>query len=203
MAALNALTRGEKSRQAILLAGYRLMIRQGYAATSMRQIAAQSHVTLGGIYNHFGSKEHIFRAIIEERHPIIQMLPALQAVPGGTIEEFVRNASGALVDELRRHPDFLNLMLIEIVEFKARHVAGLVRKFLPQMMPLAERLAPLQSGLRPMPPLVLVRAFFGMFFSFYITEMLIGRALPPDESTDAVDHFVDIFLRGVLAETHR
>ena len=138
-------SRGERTRRAILDGAYRLIIKQGFAATSMREIAVQSHVALGGIYNHFGSKEEVFRAIVEERHPFVHILPVLQSVEGETLEDFFRNAARTLVEELRRHPDFLNLMLIEIVEFKARHVPGLFRKFLPLAVPLVQRLAPLRS----------------------------------------------------------
>ena len=194
------LSRGERTRRAILDGAYRLIIKQGFAATSMREIAVQSHVALGGIYNHFGSKEEIFRAIVEQRHPFVHILPVLQTVEGETLEAFVRNAARTLVEELRRHPDFLNLMLIEIVEFKARHVPGLFRKFLPLATPLMHRLAPLRTGIRDIPPMILARAFLGMFFSYYITEALLGRSLPPAMSAGAMDHFVDIFLHGVLEE---
>ncbi|MFH1183618.1 MAG: helix-turn-helix domain-containing protein [Chloroflexota bacterium] len=197
---MTAPSRGERTRRAILDGSYRLMIRQGFAATSMREIAAQSHVALGGIYNHFGSKEQIFRVIMEERHPFLQVLPVLRSVEGETVEEFVRNAARTLVEELRRHPDFLNLMLIEIVEFKARHVPALFRKFFPLAAPVVQRLMPLQGSVRDIPGLVLARAFLGMFFSYYITDMLVGRAMPSAMSANAMDHFVDIFLHGILEE---
>jgi AcrR family transcriptional regulator len=174
------------------------MIKQGFAATSMREIASHSHVALGGIYNHFSSKEEIFRAILVARHPFLQVLPALNSVQGDTPEQLVRNAAGTLVEELRRRPAFLNLMLIEIVEFKARHVPILFQSFLPLAAPLVRRLSPLQAGVREIPPMVLVRAFLGMFFSYYITERLLGRAMPSGMSAGAMDHFVDIFLHGVL-----
>jgi AcrR family transcriptional regulator len=195
-----ALTRGARTRRAIVDGSYRLMIKQGYAATSMRQIAENSHVALGGIYNHFSGKEHIFRAIVEERHPLLQILPVLRTVEGDTVEAFVRNTAQTLVEQLRRHPDFLNLMLIEIVEFKARHVPALFRRFLPLIEPVMQRLGPLQGSVRKIPPPVLARAFLGMFFSYYITEVLVGRAMPSAMSADAMDHFVDIFLHGILAE---
>lgn len=199
----NADSKGGRTRRAILDGSYRLMIRQGFAATSMREIAAHSHVALGGIYNHFGSKEDIFRAIIEDRHPFLQVLPVLLAAEGETVEEFVRNAARTLVAHLERHPDFLNLMLIEIVEFKARHVPALFRKFLPQAIPIVERLSPLQGRTRSIPGLVLARAFLGMFFSYYITGVLVGPAMPPGMSANAMDHFVDIFLHGILEEQGR
>lgn len=196
-----AVSKGEQTRHAILAAGYDLIIRQGYAATSMRQIAEKAGLALGGIYNHYTSKEEVFRAIVEERHPFFQMLPLLNSVQGESFEEYIRNAAHTLVVELGRHPEFLNLMLVEIVEFKARHVPALLDKFIPLLLPVAQHLGTLEGNLRPIPPFVLMRAFLGMFFSYYITEMLIGRSLPADLrkiNANAIDHFVDIFLHGVL-----
>ncbi len=190
--------RGDRTRRQILDAAYRLMIRQGYAATSMRQIAARAHLALGGIYNHFSSKAEVFAVIVEERHPFLAILPILNAVQGDSVEAFVRNAAHTLVDELGHHPDFLNLMLIEIVEFKAIHVPRLFERFTPLMSPVAQRIAGLSGEIRPMPSLDLARAFLGMFFSYYITEILIDRALPARASGDTLDHFVDIFLHGIL-----
>ena len=199
-AAINV-SKGEQTRQAIVSAAYDLIIRQGYAATSMRQIAEKSGLALGGIYNHFSSKEDVFRAIIEERHPFFQMMPLLTSVEGDTVEQYVRNAAHTLVRELERHPEFLNLMLVEIVEFKTRHVPAVFERILPLLLPVTQRLAELKGNLRPIPPFVLMRAFMGMFFSYYITEMLMARALPPalrKVNARAIDHFVDIFLHGVL-----
>ena len=84
----SAPTKGKQTRQGILSAAYDLIIRQGYAATSMRQIAERSGLALGGIYNHFSSKEEVFRSILQERHPILQMIPLL----------YVHSVAGALIE---------------------------------------------------------------------------------------------------------
>lgn len=200
MSKTGSVSRGDRTRRQIIDAAYRLMIRQGYAATSMRQIAARARLALGGIYNHFSSKADVFAAIVEERHPFLEILPILNAVQGDSVELFTRNAAHTLVDELGHHPDFLNLMLIEIVEFKAAHVPRLFSRFTPLVLPLAQRLGQLDGDIRQMPPLDLARAFLGMFFSYYITEILIGPANPPGRSGRTLDHFVDIFLHGILVQ---
>jgi AcrR family transcriptional regulator len=166
----------------------------------MRQIAERAGLSLGSIYNHFPSKEEVFHVIVVERHPFLQIVPIMSAVQGRTVEEFIHNAAHALVAELGHHPDFLNLMLIEIVEFKGQHVPTLFDKVLPMVLPLARHVAGLEGNMRPIPPLVLVRAFLGMFFSYYITEILIGRVMPPEMQINALDHFVDIFLHGILVK---
>jgi AcrR family transcriptional regulator len=202
MARKVARSAGDRTRQAILESAYRLMIRRGFAATSMREIASHAHLALGGIYNHFSSKEDIFRTIMQERHPFLQIVPMLSAVPGETPEEFVHNAAHVFVQQLGRHPDFLNLMLTEIVEFKARHVPALFGKFYPMLPPLAKRMIDSDGRTRQIPEFVVARAFIGMFFSYYFTEILLGRAMPTGTNGNAIEHFVDIFLHGILEEQH-
>jgi AcrR family transcriptional regulator len=192
--------RNQRTRRAILKSAHRLFVKQGFAATSMREIAHDSRLALGGIYNHFHSKEELFRKIMEDRHPFLQILPVLEKAEGDTLEGFVRSAAQTLVDELRRHPDFLNLMLTEIVEFKARHVPRLFRKFLPMTAPLMRRIGALDGATRDVPGFVLVRAFLGMFVSYYITEMLVGRVWPRDARGEAMQQFADIYLYGILEE---
>jgi AcrR family transcriptional regulator len=195
-----ALKKGRRTRELILDAAYALFIRQGFAATSMREIALRSHLALGGIYNHFSSKEAIFKSIVEERHPFLEIVPILNVVEGDDVESFVRNAAHALVEQLGHHPAFLNLMLIEIVEFEGRHVPTLIGRFLPLVTSLSGRLRPNGRNSVDIPPLVLARAFLGMFFSYYITDRLLGRSRPAGMGEESIDHFVDIFLHGVLKE---
>ncbi len=196
----NSDTKGSRTQKAIIDSAYRLIIQQGYAATSMRQIAEGAGLALGGIYNHFDSKEAVFRAIIQERHPFYQIIPLLSVAEGDTVEEYFRNAAQTLVSALGHHPDFLNLMLVEIVEFKGRHVPLFFDKMFPTLMEIAQRIYSLNGNIRSIPPPVLMRAFLGMFFSYYITGVLLGASMPPEMQSNALDRFVDIFLHGILAK---
>jgi TetR/AcrR family transcriptional regulator, mexJK operon transcriptional repressor len=195
----DTLTKGERTSRAIIDAAYDLIVAQGFAATSMRQIADRAGLALGGIYNHFSSKEEVFRAILEERHPFFQIVPLLNSVEGETIEAFARNAAHTLIAELGHHPEFLNLLLIEIVEFKGEHVPLVFEKMLPMILQLAQRLSNLGGNMREIPQLVLARAFLGMFFSYFITELLLNQTKFMAMQTNALDHFVDIFLHGILS----
>ena len=194
-------SKGERSRQAILDAAYALFIQQGYAATSMRQIAEGAGLALGGIYNHFASKELIFEAIVLERHPYRQIMPLLSQANGANAEEFVRDAAQRLVVELSLHPDLLHLMLIEMVEFKGAHTQRLFELIFPQAIAVAERFQSFRPGLRDISAPLLMRAFLGMFFSYYITDLVIGKSIPPEMNKGALDGFVDIFLHGIISST--
>ena len=193
-----SLTKGERTRQAIIESAYTLFLEQGYAATSMRQIAEAAGLALGGIYHHFTSKEAIFSELIIDRHPYQQILPIMLKTPADDIETFVRTAARAMVAELGRRPDFIKLMLIEMVEFNGRNMPDMLNLVLPQVLPLIGKFN--KNQLRSIPPFIFFRAFLGLFFSYYMTELLLAKTPAAMLSTNALDHFVEIFLHGVLAD---
>jgi len=192
------LSKGERTRQVIIEAAYVLFLEQGYAATSMRQIAERAELALGGIYNHFASKEAIFSELIISKHPFQEIFPLLKTTPGETVEEFVRNAAKRMVGELGLRPDFVKFLFIELVEFNGRDIPRMFQIFYPQIAPLIQRFQTSIGELRKIPPFVLFRAFLGLFFSFYMTEYLLAGTPAAAMQENALEHFVDIFLYGVL-----
>jgi AcrR family transcriptional regulator len=194
------MTKGQRTRSRLIETAYQLFSEQGYHGTSTRQIAQNAGLALGGIYNHFDSKEDIFFAALEAHHPYHEMLPVLQKAQGETVEAFVRNAAEGLVAALDRQPYFLNLMLIELVEFKSKHTPQMLNIFFPQVMGIVQRFAEKQENLRPIPLPIIVRTFIGLFFSYYLIESVMGAGFPPELKEDALDHAVDIFLHGIRAE---
>lgn len=191
-------SKGELTRSAIIQAAHDLFITQGYHGTSMRQIARKAGLALGGIYNHFSSKEDIFTTVLMENHPILEMLPALENAEGETVEAFVHNAANQLMQSICRQPDFLNLMFIELVEFKSAHVHKIFETTLPRGLNMVERLAAREGKLREIPPPMLIRAFISLFFSYYLSDVLLGEAGPPGFKENGMAYYVDIFLHGII-----
>lgn len=192
-------SRGEQTRNQITATAYQLFLGQGYHGTSMRQIAEQAGIALGGIYNHFDNKEAIFCNVLQTYHPLHEILPDLTAVQASSLEQFVRYCAQRMVASITGRADFLNLIFIELVEFNAAHLPGLLETLLPQVTLLSQRLGRWQDELRPIPPLVLARAFIGLFFSYVMTELVISRQALPGARPAALDQFVDIYLHGILA----
>jgi AcrR family transcriptional regulator len=192
-------TKGGRTRVQIEDSAVELFMEHGYHATSMRQIAEHAGLALGGIYNHFSSKEEIFEAIIIDKHPYRKILPMIVQAEGETAEDFLRNATKIAMNELGSEPIFIKLMFIEIVEFDGRHGAMMLKEIAPKVLPVFEKLVKSRKGLRVTNPAVLLRSFFGMIISFYITEMVISKSviskLLPKNSMDS---YVDIFLHGIL-----
>ncbi len=197
-----SLSKGERTRQAVVEAAYELFLKQGYAATSMRQIAEHAGLALGGIYNHFPSKEAIFAELILERHPYKQILPILVNTPADDVESFVRTAAKTLVDELGKRPDFIKLMFIEIVEFNGRNMPHMLEQVLPIVLPLINKFNKNKKVLRKISPLIFFRAFLGLFISYYMTELMLANTPITWIQGDALNDFVEIFLHGVMLPSH-
>ena len=194
--------KGEVTRLAIEDAALSLFMEQGYHATSMRQVAERAELALGGIYNHFASKEEIFKGIIIDKHPYRKLLPAILAAEANTLEEFFKNAFHIVVTEMGERSEFVNLMLIELVEFKGKHGAMMLKEIAPKMLPVFERVIKSRKNLRISNPAVLMRSFIGAIVSYLITEMVISNSviskLMPKNTEDI---YVDIFLHGILKES--
>jgi len=197
----DAPTKGETTRIAIEDVAMELFMEQGYHATSMRQIADRAGLALGGIYNHFASKDEIFEAIIVDKHPYKRILPLILEAKGDTTEEFLRHAFRIIVTELGNEPVFIKIMLIEMVEFNGKHGAGMLKDIAPKVLPAFEQMLKVRQGLRISNPAMFLRTFFGLVISYFITEMLtvnsvLGRVTPKD----AMDIYIDIYLHGILKE---
>lgn len=194
-------TKGETTRLAIEDAAIELFMEQGYHATSMRQIAERAGLALGGIYNHFASKDEIFEAIVVDKHPYKLIMPLVMETPGETAEEFLRNAFKITVAELGKNPIYVKLMMIEMVEFNGRHGASMFKEIVPKVLPVFEQMLKIRKGLRINNPAMFLRSFFGMIISYFMTEIItansvISKLMPKD----AADVYIDLYLHGVLAK---
>ncbi len=198
---VSVIDRREHTRTAILKAAHDLFLKQGYHGTSMRQIAQAAHIALGGLYNHFPSKEKVFEAVYLAFHPYHEVLPMIASAKGSNLEQLVQDAICRMVQVVDGRPDFMNLMFIEMVEFNSAHARQLFSSLFPQGMQLVEQFVePYPEQLRSIPAPMVLRTFLGLFFGYYLTETALAPAGPIDFRQDAMQYFVDIYLHGILAE---
>lgn len=192
------LRKGESTHARIVEAAHALFLEQGYHGTSMRRIADAAGITMGGIYNHFAGKEAIWEEVFEAKHPAREILPLLQAAQGTTVAEVVRDAAARMVDALGHRPDALKLMFIEIVEFNGKHVPGLLQAVMPEVARLGGAFAEKRGAVRSLPGPLLARSFVGLFFSYYVTALILPPELRQPGGTDELNAFVEIYLHGIL-----
>ena len=191
--------RGEQTRETILNAAHHLFIKQGYHGTSMRQIAREAGIALGGLYNHFSGKEAVFEAVYYAFHPYHQVFPAILEAQGENLDLLVRDAIHRMMAVVEGRPDFMNLMFIEMVEFKSTHARQLFSSLLPEGMKLLEHLVEqYPEQIRQIPPQMVVRTFLGLFFGYYLTEISLAQMGPIEFRENAMQYFVELYLHGLI-----
>src|SRR5260221_6146440 len=90
--------------EAILKAGRRLFSEQGFAATTIDDIAARAQVAKGAVYHHFATKEAVFEAVFDQAsHDLVREVDraaraekdVLAAMVAGTQHYFAACAKGS------------------------------------------------------------------------------------------------------------
>ncbi|MCX6055443.1 MAG: TetR/AcrR family transcriptional regulator [Chloroflexi bacterium] len=187
------------SRQQIVSASHRLFLTQGFHGTTMRQIAKESGMALGSLYNHFVDKDDLFRAVFEAYNPYPLLLLSLENSQGQNTEDLVRTAARRLVTQLNARPDLIKLVFIDVVEFQGKHLSLAYPLVAPGMERFAQRLQREPSAIKSISSDGLLRAFFGLFYTFHMTEMLLGKPSDPVTQSAALQELIEIFLFGILS----
>lgn len=199
---------GLKTRETILKAARLLFLRQGYHATGMREIAHDSGISLGAVYNHFASKEEILQEILNERNLYGAMSDALSRARGDSVAELVESGFQEIMDALAGREDFVLLMFMDVLEFQGKHVTQLASSAIHNILGFFQRLAELgqrEGKLRNINPVLMGRAYIGLVFSSFMIENVLKVLAPSNVTLPLrVENWekgvVDIFLYGVLAD---
>jgi AcrR family transcriptional regulator len=187
----------DSTKEQILKAAYQLFVKNGFAGSSMREIAEKAGIKAASIYNHFDNKEQIFEAVLIEKHPIFRMLEILDAVRGETAEELMANAIDRINRELANEPSFLNLFFVELVEMNGKHIERAIKINFPTDSNFIKQIYAKQSELRNIPIPVIIRSIIGTAFANITFTWFVG--VGNMKRWGSQDQMTDVLLRGILS----
>ena len=193
--------KGEETRKAILTAAWKLFITKGYASTSLRDIAkAAGNRAVGGIYNHFASKEALFAELLQMAAPVAEMRAMFASLHGDSAPELIRAYLRAWLPISLRYYEYLKLVQIDLSEFNGVNI----QRIFPELgTPYQEFVAAIQQlpGLKPMPTIVLMRLIDVLVAGYAVTARYgpddARAALTPEQWIDVL---VDTLLAGIAEE---
>lgn len=123
-----------ETRERVLDVAEALFAEKGFAATSMRDIAARADLTAASLYNHFAGKEDLYRAVLARGlHPLVERLGELAGRDPDT-EIGARIIRGVMA-HLAERPHLPRLIVAEAATGGA-HLTVLARDWI---RPLIER----------------------------------------------------------------
>ncbi len=184
-----------------------LFIKQGFHATTMRDITRRAGVSLGNLYNYYPTKESILESIIDRYLTVIdEHLKTIFAEIDEPMEPASLRQLGVSVGKLvNEHSDFWLLMYIDVLEFQNRHfrkmfdgITDRFRKMFGQKFAEAEARGDLRTGVDAA---MAFTAAYMQFFNYFLVEKLFGgnRHLGLDDE-QALNCLTKIFAYGTLSE---
>ncbi len=197
----------DEKRLGIETAAKDLFIKQGFHATSMRDISKYAEVSLGNLYNYYETKEAIFESIInryliEVDQKLKDIFDEIEEPLHPTAMHKLGQMVGNLVDS---HSDFWLLMYIDVLEFQNQHFRkmfeGLTVRFrtiFADKFAQAQENGDLRSGVDPA---VAFTAAYMQFFNYFLVEKLFGGNEHLGLSDEqALNSLTKIFSYGVLSD---
>ena len=188
-------SKGEQTRRTIISAAHGLFLERGYHGTSIRDIAVASGLTVGGIYAHWSDKVAIWSAVLNAFHPLRKLIPVFEELEADSFVGLFSQLAHRMVETLGTQRAALNLLFTEIVEFQGAHFASVFPQLFPSFVAALRKASATLKVPLTYPPEIIVRSFFGLIFSYFMTSIVLSGDLPSDD--DALDTFVDIYLNGV------
>ena len=199
----------EKNKDRIEEAAKKLFIKQGFHATSMRNIAARAGTSLGNVYNYYRTKEEILGSIISKYQTIIdgRLRSIFDEIDQPLEPESLVRFGGQIKKMVNDHHDFWLLMYIDVLEFENRHfrkmfeglVENLRRRYASQFEELRNRGA-VHSDVDPA---VAFTAVYMQFFNYFLVEKLFGGNSQfglTDEQV--IEQLTGLYCRG-LSQNHK
>jgi len=191
-------------RDRILDAALKLFVKNGYAATSTRHIAAACDMTAGALYTHFRGKAQLFAAVVDryrarltvDENPVRELLEQSR-FPDDLPE--LAHAVGKLV---RRHREYWLLWYVDVIEFEGAHFqSALAPSALLAVPGLERRLATLakKRALRVEPRVAFVMVYMHLFNFFLIEQIFRGKSHYGVSEKEAIAAITEVFRHGMLA----
>ena len=183
----------EETRGRIIAGAYQTLIRQGYEATSVKDIAREAGVPPGLIHYYFTSKENLLVTAI--RYGCNQVIPMREVPSSLTLGE----AFTLVKTHLSTHRGFYRLLFEMIgVSFHHEHIAQEMRDFIGEQRAAVEHLVrdvPTTHGSSEAAASALPSVIWGA-----VMGILFQDLLDPTFETEAA---IDALARMLLEEPRR
>ena len=173
------MTKGKRTAARILDVAEELFARDGYAATSLRDIAAAAGIQQPGLYKYFASKEELYRSVYQHSmEPLLAVLD--EGAAAGDPGSFLA-LTDRLIDHLAARPNIARL-LVRASLLPPEEADAVATEWLQLLVRHGEALNA-RAGIAAAPDLVALQILsvfhlvFGYFAAAPVTAAMTGRAI--------------------------
>ena len=195
----------EEKKKNIEDAAKQLFIKQGFHATSMRDISARAGVSLGNLYNYYRTKESILESIIGKYLLVIddKLTAIFEEIKEPLLPENMMRFGRQISQIVKDHHDFWLLMYIDVLEFQNQHFRkmfdGLAKNLQRRFANHFNELKRHNLLYEDIDPAAGFTAVYMQFFNYFIVEKLFGGNRHFGMSDEKVlSTLTEIFSRGMF-----
>lgn len=195
------------ARQTLLQSAVKLLNERGPGNVSLNDVARDAALNPALVKYYFGSKEHLFEAVIEQivgewRAEILAAMPE-EASP----EEMLRRRARATMYFLRNYPSLMRLIRRQVMTERSKESRFFIENFM--RINFEEQRKILQRGIaegafRPVDPVLFFTSYMSTGDLYTFARPILQNVFSLRESDDKlfarfVDHSVDMLLDGIAA----
>jgi AcrR family transcriptional regulator len=186
----------EVRRRQILDAAKQCFIHQGLDSSTMRDIAREANLSLGGIYFHFDSKTEIFRAVCNETYGTVLRKWQQEAGDHTSTADLLRALSLINIDMIETDPDYFRLALVlNAAAVVDKGLQGIKREHHRRFVEFIEKA--LEKGverreLRSHDCLGVAESIVAVFDGFYLRRGINADIHPRSSIITALDLLIEV-----------
>ena len=192
-------TAKEQTRQHILEKAALLFRTQGYARTTTQEIATQAGVAEVTLFRHFGNKQKLFQAVVQQLSGS-DMLTGIETKLIGDYRVDLLLIAQLVLPGLIAQRETIRLLMFEASHFP--EVQEAVTKNPHELRRMLSNYfqGQIEAGkVQNLNPEVMAHAFFSMLFGYAVGIDTLTESLSPEISLEnIVEQFVHIFVDGTV-----
>jgi len=191
-------------KEQILVAAGELFSRKGFAGTTTREVAAAAGLNEALLFRHFGNKEEIYWAVLEQRCRLGEGRKRMERRLEEGQPDF-ELFSGIAEDILERHremPDLMRLFLYSALESHSlsdRMFRTYSVQFYETLASHIEKRKTEGRFRADLDPMLAARGFIGMVFYHHMVQNIFGgKQYQAFDAKQVAETLAEIWLRGMV-----
>jgi AcrR family transcriptional regulator len=191
------LTREEidRRRHEIFHSSVTLILKQGFAGSSMQEIARAAGIGKSTLYDYFPTKDHVLLFVFEEELDLLQEQAEGIAAQAGLVEEKLIRILEAQLENLHKNKNFFSELSLQVMQLGPAAQARIMKKryaYQDLLRGVLEQ-GVLEGAFRPINTRLATRALLS------IMEGMVYTTRPTGTPREMLADALDMFMHGIKA----
>ncbi|GAX61536.1 transcriptional regulator, TetR family [Candidatus Scalindua japonica] len=194
----------KNSKEIILRSAKVLFAKQGFALTTVREIAGKAGINIAMVYYYFNTKEELHQNVIDDAFKSFFQSLKEGVAQGKEPEEKIYDIIKIYITFLHHHKDLHRIILRETIS-QSKHIDIIVKKYISKNFDLVHDIIKegIQKGtFRKHDSTLSTFSLIGMILYYFTYEPIFTRLISPEKRKKPIteflpEHIFTLFMEGV------